>query len=307
MANQELLSYIKQARAAGQTDEQIKSALLQIGWVEADINKGLGSPGVSSANANPSQKVSNKTILIAVGIVVLIFIAIVIAGIFFGFKNAREKAQERTEEKVESLNSSILSQTPADEKSEDVSVKDEETTNDDSKGMKSPADNGENQSLLANTFSNDSIGFSIVYPVGWKYEKSIGSKYGEYKVEFWATDASNEVKVRIENMGTSSLSAEKRAEVFMTFVQMTAKLSPGGKIYEEKTFTYKFDDGETLTGKQSKVEYDWTGGKHYKEWVIFLPYKDIDYMFDFKGPIDEYNASLAKAIDMLNSWKITKK
>lgn len=39
MPNQQLIEYIKQARAAGQNDADIKSALLDAGWQEADVDE----------------------------------------------------------------------------------------------------------------------------------------------------------------------------------------------------------------------------------------------------------------------------
>jgi uncharacterized RDD family membrane protein YckC len=44
MVTPELIKYIKQARTAGQTDAQIKEALLKIGWKEADINNEFNPP-----------------------------------------------------------------------------------------------------------------------------------------------------------------------------------------------------------------------------------------------------------------------
>lgn len=41
--NQQLIEYIKQARATGKSDAEIKSALLDAGWREADIEKGFVS------------------------------------------------------------------------------------------------------------------------------------------------------------------------------------------------------------------------------------------------------------------------
>jgi uncharacterized RDD family membrane protein YckC len=43
MVTPELIDYVKKARAAGQNDDQIKSALLQIGWSEGDADEALGS------------------------------------------------------------------------------------------------------------------------------------------------------------------------------------------------------------------------------------------------------------------------
>lgn len=41
MPNDELINFIKQSREAGQTDEQIKSALQSAGWQEGDIEEGF--------------------------------------------------------------------------------------------------------------------------------------------------------------------------------------------------------------------------------------------------------------------------
>jgi uncharacterized RDD family membrane protein YckC len=50
MVTPELIDYIKKARAAGQTDAQIKEALLKIGWDQKDINNGLNPPETLAVN-----------------------------------------------------------------------------------------------------------------------------------------------------------------------------------------------------------------------------------------------------------------
>lgn len=52
MPNQQLVDYINQCLAAGQTKEQIKQSLLQVGWQEGDINEALG--GVSGSIVIPT-------------------------------------------------------------------------------------------------------------------------------------------------------------------------------------------------------------------------------------------------------------
>lgn len=39
MANQKILEYIQQAKAEGQSEEKIKSAILDAGWQEKDVNE----------------------------------------------------------------------------------------------------------------------------------------------------------------------------------------------------------------------------------------------------------------------------
>lgn len=43
MPNDQIINFIKQSKSAGQTDEQVKSALKSAGWQEADINDGFKS------------------------------------------------------------------------------------------------------------------------------------------------------------------------------------------------------------------------------------------------------------------------
>ena len=80
MINQELLSYINQSKAAGQTDEQIKSALRQIGWQEADIEEGFRSASSpvgqylsgSQAPIGGQKKSGKKLIIIIVLVLILL-------------------------------------------------------------------------------------------------------------------------------------------------------------------------------------------------------------------------------------------
>lgn len=53
MPNQQLVEYINQCLAAGQTKEQIKQSLFSAGWQEADIDETLG--GVSGTVAVPTM------------------------------------------------------------------------------------------------------------------------------------------------------------------------------------------------------------------------------------------------------------
>lgn len=59
--NQELQNYIKQSREVGKTNEQIKQELLNVGWLESDINKVFSNMiGVSVPSPRKQQFVNGK-------------------------------------------------------------------------------------------------------------------------------------------------------------------------------------------------------------------------------------------------------
>lgn len=95
MPNQELIDFIKKSKAAGQTDEQVKSALKQSGWQETDIDDGFKSISISApaqnysdvlyrnkqgSNFEVSENKSSKKLVVAI-----IVIFILLAGGAFGF------------------------------------------------------------------------------------------------------------------------------------------------------------------------------------------------------------------------------
>ena len=55
MSNQQLIDYIKQAQAAGQSKEQIRAALLGSGWQEADVDEALVAAFGSHLNYSTNQ------------------------------------------------------------------------------------------------------------------------------------------------------------------------------------------------------------------------------------------------------------
>lgn len=299
MANQELLNYIKQARTAGQTDEQIKVALLEIGWDQKDADEGLGFSQVSSAE-NPSQKVSNRTIFIAVGIVVLVFFAIIIAGIYFGFMDARKKAQEKKENPI----STPAAQTSSDIKPEEVASALAENSADKTAEEKNvPAGGDKASSTLPNTFSDDTYGFSVNYPDNWNYKKDAKDEF----VQFSPSPSTNDgTLVFIGNLGTSNLSSNTKNFAFLLFSSMISSL-PDAKKYDQKGFIYNFDDGKTLAGEQWKNELKTKDGKSFKVWIITFPYEDTGFIFMYGAPLEKYDVYSSQVIDMLNSWKIMEK
>lgn len=69
-------SYINQARASGKTDEQIKQALLQIGWSQTQINEIFGAPV-----KQPQQRRGSSPLLGIITAIIIIGI-LAVAGFF---------------------------------------------------------------------------------------------------------------------------------------------------------------------------------------------------------------------------------
>ena len=62
----QIQNYINQSRASGQTDEQIKTALLKSGWSQAQVNDAFGVPnpqGSTIPSMAQSQSASNNKLM----------------------------------------------------------------------------------------------------------------------------------------------------------------------------------------------------------------------------------------------------
>lgn len=81
MPNQQLIDFIKKSKAAGQTDKQIKSALLNTGWRDNDINEVLNT-------SNRKNKINPYLYILLSGTTILI----TLAGIFY-FINSHDKKE----------------------------------------------------------------------------------------------------------------------------------------------------------------------------------------------------------------------
>lgn len=89
MANQELLDYIKQSVATGNSEEQIRSVLLQHGWISQDIDQAFGEIK-NQNNLQPPDFVKKKnifvkTLLIPAGLIILVGIG------YFIFRYIQDK------------------------------------------------------------------------------------------------------------------------------------------------------------------------------------------------------------------------
>ena len=74
MPNQQLIDYIKQAQTAKQTEEQIRTALLNAGWPEKDVNDALASLFSTAQLTIVNTSKFNKPIIIVTFLVTVLFI-----------------------------------------------------------------------------------------------------------------------------------------------------------------------------------------------------------------------------------------
>ena len=93
MPNQQLIDYIKQAQAAGQSKEQIRAALLGAGWQEQDVDDVLSGAVLPVQSATSGASHSSKLIIIAVLLAAILFIAGGGLAYFFIFTNLYGKNQ----------------------------------------------------------------------------------------------------------------------------------------------------------------------------------------------------------------------
>jgi hypothetical protein len=302
MVSPELIEYIKKAKAAGQTDEQIKSALLSIGWAQKDINEGFNPSEVPvvnySENSSGKTQSQNTIILIIFGFFVLIFLGGMLWGIFSASIKSLIMGQG-IEKKSDVM---VPPQVLDDIKPEDIPAPADNPTDKATEEKNAPTDSEKTFLLLPNTFSDEKLGFSINYSDDWKYNR----KGNEESIVFQPSQPGGEIMVFMGKHDVSGLSANEKLYVYLLMSSMVSS-APGAKKYDQKGFTYNLDNGETLVGEQWKNEIESKDHRAYKYWFVFLPYKDSSFMFAYGGQSDQYETNLPKAISMIDSWKIMKK
>ena len=153
---------------------------------------------------------------------------------------------------------------------------------------------------LANTFTDETIGFEIKYPIDWIGGKKIEDKENKLSsVLFGTEDASATVYIKkYEGVDPNK---------FDGYVQATKKemSTDGGRIYDEKDFVYTLADGSTSIGKQFSIENSnmKTDGKG---WFAALSYGKSLITLMYTGKDENYTSNLNIAKSMLDSLKITK-
>lgn len=98
--SQDLDNYIKQARTAGQSDEQIRAALNASGWADAEISQFLQAPGAVNAPASFSW-LSAK----GAGILGILLLAVAV-GVYFAFFRNNGSENETIAPQLNSQNQS---------------------------------------------------------------------------------------------------------------------------------------------------------------------------------------------------------
>ena len=136
--DQNIQNYINQARASGQPDEQIKQALLQSGWSQAQINEAFGVPNYKPVSLY--QQPQRKGHLIFKLFIFLILVTIICVAGFFAYKYypvILEKFQKLT-----------------------------------SLQQKVSPENQATQTIKENTYKSDKFGFQFNYPPNFDLQEN---------------------------------------------------------------------------------------------------------------------------------------
>lgn len=80
MANQQLFDYIRQSLASGATKEDIRSALINVGWPQEEVDEALGSISLGAGSlpfqVNPEQEIKKEKKYVTIKIIVILFIIV---------------------------------------------------------------------------------------------------------------------------------------------------------------------------------------------------------------------------------------
>lgn len=99
MQNQQLVDYINQSLAAGQTKEQIKQSLLQIGWREGDINEAFGGASANIATPIDFQQPKKFPIKLLIGIISgIVILSAIGGGVYWRQKYINKNNQIETQQ-----------------------------------------------------------------------------------------------------------------------------------------------------------------------------------------------------------------
>jgi uncharacterized RDD family membrane protein YckC len=155
-----------------------------------------------------------------------------------------------------------------------------------------------------NVFQDSILGYSISYPKDWNYTKQTDPSNGDVKISFSPNSNTIAAAVSVDKFeGVNASNPSFFPDLVSALKRDVTSL--GGKISEEKDFTYKFDDGTTAMGKHFKGEFT-QGNNTAKEWLVAIPTESKVYWFKYLATPDQYDSNYSLALSMLNSWKIEK-
>lgn len=94
MASKELIEYVKQSLTTGIGGEEIKSALMNVGWLERDIEEAFRSIGQAPAIFNSQVEIKRQKsgLIIKISILAVIFIISISAAVYYYYFIQRPKS-----------------------------------------------------------------------------------------------------------------------------------------------------------------------------------------------------------------------
>ncbi|MFH1452641.1 MAG: serine protease [Armatimonadota bacterium] len=155
-------------------------------------------------------------------------------------------------------------------------------------------------------FQDKRLGYRIMYPLDW-----VCTQLSAYQVVFNGEKGTNAyyaiIDIQVVSPDEIGEETDDLELIVKSFKRQFIKEAPDAKIYNEKPFICRTDEGDLLRGQEFTIEYQ-RKGKHFKQWQIFLPRPEgkLFYTWTYVTPADQYDRFLNTAKAMLGSWEIAR-
>ena len=157
---------------------------------------------------------------------------------------------------------------------------------------------------LPNIFEREGLGYTIGYPADWVYEEPT-----QYQIVFSGKKGTSAYysTVSVQNIASKKLDGkhDSIASVKTSLIDQLNASAIDVRVSDEKLFTYEKEGTPKLTGAELVAEY--TNNKtRFKQWIVIVERvgKEIYHVWSYTSPIEQYDAYLPSARDILESWII---
>jgi uncharacterized RDD family membrane protein YckC len=160
---------------------------------------------------------------------------------------------------------------------------------------------------LTNTFNDEILGYEIKYPDGWSKDRQEDKESGAIVMSFIPDTRNPSLGIFITRFSFGDMPADYKLVVLQKFVDSLKKdiTDIKGKIYIAKDFTYKFPNGNTLTGEEFESVYI-NSGVNFQQIDIYLLNRKNLFWVRSVNDINQYEAQLEIENSMINTWVIKK-
>lgn len=158
---------------------------------------------------------------------------------------------------------------------------------------------------LTETFSDESMGFSLGYPSHWGVDKQDANFLLVSGQDDGRDDLNATVNIqKLLHREDATVDQKVQAEVDSLRSQF---LQMEGKVHDEEDYTFVDVSGAQRQGTRMVVEYTLSGIR-FKQMQLVIPGKDenIVWTWAYTNHEEHYDEHLPVAEAMLGSWRLTK-